>query len=136
MNKWGLNINGTTVRDVYPNAPGATTASLAAAQTVDSNQGSDMPSAEAGAVRPALNAMAGRGIMGQPLTWWAIIAAMLFALMYAAKRTGQASEFGNIKLSAYNILTITMAAMIGMALFKVLFTRVRVPGLSDFVMAA
>lgn len=75
------------------------------------------------------------GLFGQPLTWWAVLAALLFGLMFAAKKAGQDSEFGNLRLSFYNILTVTLAAAVGIGFLKVVFTRVTVPGLSTYIQA-
>lgn len=85
---------------------------------------------DGGAVAPS-----GRGLFGQPLTWWAVLAALLFGLMFVAKRAGQDSEFGNLRLSFYNILTVTLAAAVGIGFLKVVFTRVNVPGLSTYIQA-
>ncbi len=76
------------------------------------------------------------GGLGNPLVWWAVLVAMLFGLMFIAKRWGsEASEFASIKLSVYNIVVITLAAIIGINFFKMVFTRFKVPGLTTMVQA-
>lgn len=80
----------------------------------------------------------GSGLLGKPLSWWVILTALLFVLMWAAKKYGgpAAEEFRSIKLSVYNIVVITVAAMIGRAALRVVFNTVQVPGLTPFVNAA
>ncbi len=76
------------------------------------------------------------GSMGNPLIWFVTFLVLLFALMFIAKRFGsEASEFASIKLSFYNLVVIAFAAMIGINLFKMVFNRFKVPGLTTFVNA-
>lgn len=75
---------------------------------------------------------------GKHIVGWLIgLGVLLVALMYIAKRYGSESDaFSNIKLSAYNILIITLAYIIGGNLLKAVFARYRVPGISELVLAA
>lgn len=132
------------VASVYPGAGGGTTGTRASAASSDSTDDGPTGSAVmqvpsgAGVSGPVSGPGAGRvarGPLGQPLSWWGVLVALLFALMYVAGRVGKEGEFSNIKLSAYNILVITLAAMIGFGLFKVAFAKFRVPGLSTYVHA-
>lgn len=75
-------------------------------------------------------APAGGGLVG----WFSILAVYL-VLSFIAKKAGQAEEFKNIRLSAYNVLTITLAAIIGLTLVKVAFTKFPVPGITPLVQA-
>lgn len=75
------------------------------------------------------------GIIGQPLTWWATLIVVFIVLGMIAKKAGNESEFTNIRVSAYNILQVTLMAIIGIAGLKVVFTRFRVPGISTLVQA-
>ena len=129
---------------VYPGAGGGTTGTRASAASSDSVE--DGPAGSAVITAPGGAGLSGpvsgpglarvaRSPLGQPLSWWGVIAALLVALMYVAGRVGKEGEFSNIKLSAYNILVITLAAMIGFGLFKVTFAKFRVPGLSTYVHA-
>lgn len=86
-------------------------------------------------VPSAGSANPGGGIFGQPLTWWVVFAALLVGLMFAAKRAGQGSEFGNIKASVYNIAVISLAAAVGLGFLKVVFGKFQVPGLSTYIAA-
>lgn len=136
-------VNNTAfVRQVYPEAGGATVGTAASpltpyvagrasgfqprnTQVSDSGRGT---SAAAGA--PA------GGYVGHPLTWWFVLAILLVALMWFAERFGSEKEaFKNLRLSAYNIVVITLAAIVGLGVFKTVFGRFTVPGLSDFIAA-
>ena len=83
---------------------------------------------------------AGSGQLGgQPniLIAGVVFAALLFVLMFAAERVGsEGSDFKNVKVSFYNVLVIALAAIVGIPIFKFLFTKFQVPGLSQWVMAS
>jgi hypothetical protein len=75
------------------------------------------------------------GATGNTVTWWVSMAALLVLLMYSSQKFDGGGSYSNLKLSAYNILTITLAAIIGISLFKVLFTKFPVPGVSTIIHA-
>lgn len=131
---------GFPAGNLYPGA-GSTTGQRAGAQNPQTASGVNMGGAvEASAEKTTLAslplaALQVRGPLGQPVTWWVIIAASIFGLMVLAQRLGEDSEFGNIRMSVYNVVIISLAAIIGISFFKVLFTRFPVPGLSDLVAA-
>jgi hypothetical protein len=78
----------------------------------------------------------GNGVLGRPLSWWFLLAVLLVALMWTAQRFGNLGEdFKSVRLSVYNIVVITLAAMVGFGAFKVIFGRFQIPGLSDYVAA-
>lgn len=73
----------------------------------------------------------------RPFVFMIIIVVALFALMWIAERFGsEGKSFSNIKLSAYNVLVIGLAAAIGLVTFKAFFTRFPVPGATTFFNAA
>lgn len=118
--------NEVGARNVYPSAGGATTGTRAGAFTpyTSGSPGSEVAPNASG------------GFIGKPLSWWFIIVALTVALMWTAQRYGsEAEQFKNVRLSVYNIVVISLAAMIGFGAFKVIFGKVRVPGLSDYVQA-
>jgi hypothetical protein len=74
---------------------------------------------------------------GDPIKWWIAIAVLLVVLMWAAKRLGgDEGNYGNLRLSAYNIFVITLSAIIGLSTMKVLFTKYPVPGLTTVIMSS
>lgn len=128
-------VADTPARNIYPTASGSTTAVRASAQADDETQGTNDEARTVSPVAAAVAAAPTRGVMGQPLSWWLVLVGLLFGLMYVAGRVGKEGEFGNVKLSAYNVLVISLAAIIGIGFFKVVFARVRVPGLSTYIAA-
>ena len=128
--------NRVGARNIYPTAPGATIAQRASAMTPYASGSYSQDPDSAGSIQADGEAApATGGVLGQPLTWWVVLVVLLVALMFAAKRAGQGSEFGNIKLSLYNILTITLAAAVGVGFLKVVFSRFQVPGLTTYIQA-
>lgn len=124
--------NEVNVRNVYPAAGGPSIGQRGSAMTPYAAGGAQgaAGSEEAPGVAPAPG-----GVLGQPLTWWVVLVVLLVGLMFAAKRAGQGTDFGNIRLSFYNILTITLAAAVGIGFLKVVFSRFRVPGLTTYIQA-
>ena len=64
------------------------------------------------------------------------LAVLFIVLKFAAEESGNASDFGNIKIGIWNIVTITIAAVLGLTFAKYAFARIQVPGLSNLVAAA
>lgn len=122
--------NPTPARNVYPTAPGGTLGSAAGGAslvTTGPTAGADVP---AGA-----SDSAPRGVFGQPLAWWATLIVLFIALGYVGRKAGNESEFANLKLSAYNVLMITLAAIIGIVGLKALTAKLPIPGLSTVIAA-
>lgn len=122
--------NEVDARNIYPTAGGATTGTRASAFTPYT---AGQPGSE---VSPNGSSGATGGFFGKPLSWWFLILVLTVALMWVAQRYGNEKEgFKNVRLSVYNIVVISLAAMIGFGAFKVIFGKVKVPGLSEFVAA-
>jgi len=138
MNGYDRRVNYVPQRNIYPFLSGATLSQIAGAQsdyhaTTDAtsegirmvvNQTSTGADAQAKVANP--NA--------KPFLTWIILLALLIALMFTAQKFGssdQQRDFANIKLSAFNILVIGLAAVLGGAAFRLLFTRFYVPGVSE-----
>lgn len=122
--------NDVSARNVYGSASAPTLGQRGSAMSPYAQMGtggSTAPSAGA--------AMTGHGVFGKPLTWWVVLAVILVALMFAAKKAGAESEFGNVRASFYNITVITLAAAVGIGFLKVVTGRFQVPGLSTYVAA-
>src|SRR6267142_4689337 len=92
-------VNITTVRDVYRGADGGTTATLGAASSPDTYAAPR----RTGAAAVAAPRVGGGGIM-----WWVGLAIIVVLMLFAARKTGQAEEFKNLRASTYNILFITL----------------------------
>lgn len=127
--------NSVAAKNVYPKTPGATTATRASAGSPYSGVGAQGSGDAAQALTDMPAAVSG-GALGKPFSWWFVLVAMLVALMYAAQRFGsQSEEFRTIRLSVYNVLVIALSATIGIAFFKVVFSRWQVPGLTPLILA-
>lgn len=126
--------NDVGARNVYGGASGATLGQRSSAMSPYARMGVSSVSGNSDVVDAGASST-GAGLFGKPVTWWIVILALLFALMFVAKKAGQESEFSNVRLSAYNIATITLAAVVGIGFLKVVFGRFQVPGLSTYVAA-
>lgn len=132
-----MDTNFTPMRNLYPGAGGGTTATLGAAGSPDSfapNYAGTISDETAPAVdTPAPGTVGG-------LAWWVGIAIVFGLILFTAKKTGQATEFSNVRISTYNVLFITLVAILGFTSLKVLAVKTRgVPllrGFSDVVLAA
>lgn len=122
--------NPVPARNVYPTAPGGTLGSAtggASLVTTGPTAGGDQPAGAASA--------APQGILGQPLAWWATLIVLFIVLGYVGKKAGNENEFANLKLSAYNVLMITLAAIIGIVGLKALTAKLPIPGLTTVIAA-
>lgn len=61
--------------------------------------------------------------------------ALLILLMFAAKNLGEGEEFRNIKVSFYNVMVIGLAVIVSIPVYKYLFSKLPVPGISAWVKA-
>lgn len=137
-NIFDSDVNNTVnTRSVYPEGRGPTTAGRAGAMTpytagtFRASDGGDANSLTDSGAAPESG-----GVLGKPVSWWIVLVLATVGLMYSAQRFGsQGEDFKTIKLSVYNIIVITLAAMIGFGAFKVIFGRFKVPGWSDYVAA-
>jgi len=136
----GQAVNQTTLRSIYPDAPGSTVGGAATSSNVgDYTTGSSPNVGYTGGVVGSISqgsatvTGASRGLFGRPITWYVTLIVLFFALSFVAKKAGGEEDFKNISLSGYNFLTITITAMLGFTLAKVLVNKFPVPGLTDFV---
>lgn len=63
------------------------------------------------------------GFGGSPAVSWLSLAFLLVVLMFFAQRYDGGGNYSNLKLSAYNIFTVSLASIIGISLFKVASTK-------------
>lgn len=147
FNAPGGAINNVPARNVYPGLGGATLGVTASATSGYSYSGgaagyADMDREEGDVGPGGRMAMTGnsdvemavqKGAEGNPLHYWLLLLVLLVGFMYAVQKTG-GEGFGNIRLSAYNILVISFAAILGISFWKTVFTRVPVPGVTTIVM--
>ena len=109
------------MRSVYPGAKGETQGT-APNTTV---QAATTPEVK-GASEPKTN----------PLIWWGILIALFVGLMFLGKQVGGVEPFSNVKMSAYNVVIITLCALIGLSGLKALAVRYKIDGLSELIISA
>lgn len=129
---FGVDINYSSARDVYPTAPGGTTSSAAGAMTA--NVGVSSGSADGGATVAAGGT--GFSTSGRTLWWWVGFMVFLLVMVFVARKAGGEEDFRNIRPTMYNFLTITLTAIVGIVGMKVIAARWRIPGASDLILAA
>lgn len=128
----GVNtVNVVKANNIYPSYPGS--GSLGVEATMPYPQAVTGSGQNTNDNNPA-SVAAAVGATGQPLAWWVALAAVLVALMYFSTKYDDGS-YANLRASAYNIFTVTLAAIVGISLFKLLFTKFPVPGLSTIVLS-
>jgi hypothetical protein len=137
-----LGVNDFPRRGLYPTAAGPTLGTRSTSLTPYDLQDEGGPASESGAIvdgnvttDPGSAGVNSAGIIGQPLSWWFVLVALLVGTMFAAKKLGAGEEFRNVKMSVYNVIVISLAAIIGIGFFKVAFNKFKVPGLTTFINA-
>lgn len=76
------------------------------------------------------------GGQASPLMGLVVFVLMIVALTYIFGRYGGEGAFSNIKGSAYNVLLISLVAVAGIPVWKYAFTRIKVPGVSTWVLSS
>lgn len=127
-----LDVNTFNLRNVYPTAMGMTTGQNGSSMD---QQVSDVAPSNGNAPTPVDQA-AMIGGQGSAVIAGVIFLALLVGLMFLAKRLGTDENFSSIKPSAYNVLTISLAALVGLPIWKYIFTRFPIPGISTWALAA
>jgi hypothetical protein len=123
-------VNFLPGRNVYPGMDGGTLATLGSASSPDAYNSSGAGGSEQLAPPPAVDTPPS-GVGG--LAWWVGIVMVIGLIMFAAKKTGNAGEFSNLRASTYNILLITLVAVVGLTGLKIMASKIKnVPGLSGF----
>ena len=74
-------------------------------------------------------------LAGEPVAWWLAIIGVIIAIKFFAEKGGDGSQFANIKVGFWNLLTITLTAVIGLTFLKWVFGIYKVPGLSPIIEA-
>jgi hypothetical protein len=133
-------VDELTMRAVYPTAPGLTVGQAVAVPAAQPlNQQSDGTGPQSGAAvstSPAVTKAVAVASTGSPLVWLFLMIGLLVLLMVLARYTSEASEFAQIRPTFYNVLIISLAAVIGINIFKTVFTIFPVPGLTAIFMNA
>lgn len=134
-----LDVNTVNLRNMYPTAIGQTVSqSGTSANQSPSPAGvaaNGQAASNAGAATP-VDVAASIGGQGSAIVGGLVFLGLLVGLMFFARRVGEGEGFSNIKLSAFNVLVISLAALVGLPVWKYVFTRFPVPALSTWALAA
>lgn len=127
---WNIaNNNGTTLRDVYPTAVGQTIAQAATGGATPGGRAMMVPGGpNADAQKAAMIGGQGNIVIGG-----LVFFGLVFGLMILATKIGGSDDFKSLKPSVYNVLTIGLAATAGIPVFKYIFAKFPVPGVSAWV---
>lgn len=127
-----LDVNSVNLRNVYGTALGNTTGQIgsSANQSAVPRGGGAVPTNQGDV---AANQALSIGGQANPVIGGVVFLALLIGLAFIARRIGTVDEFKNIRVSPYNVLIASMAAIIGIPVWKWAFTRFPVPGVSTWV---
>lgn len=112
---------------------GGTTASAGGAMTTSTS--TLVPDPATGGATPTVATANPVKMSGNTIWWWMGALGLLAAMVFTARKVGGPDEFRNIRPSVYNVLTITLTAIIGIVGLKVLAAKYRIPGASDIILA-
>lgn len=76
----------------------------------------------------------GAAVLGVPVTYLVGLIVLLFGFKLFAEHSDDINP-EDIRIGGYNLLAVTVTAITGITLFKVIFAKFRVPGLSDLILA-
>lgn len=128
---YGPDTNFVPQRNVYPDAGGGTLGTLASAGSPDTTMYAMDPSTGQSGNTVAAPSAPDMSPGGHPLTWWLGIGVLVAVIMIAARKTGNADEFSNLRASTYNVVLITAISILGITAAKIGAAKVKgVPGLS------
>lgn len=122
-------INYMPLRNIYPTAGRETLGQIATGDSPGPTPGS-LEAGTSGEVEDALAV----GGQANPLVGFLVFLALVAATMWIAHRVGAADgQFSNLKASAYNALMVGWLAILAIPVWKFVFTRFKVPGVSTWV---
>lgn len=126
----GADINTIAAGNLYPGT-GPTVASAAGAMTMSTNAA--VPGDDGGQTVVTGGSSVSSG---NSLAWWFGLFALLLVIVFASHRAGGPDDFKNIRPTFYNFITISLTSIVGIVGFKVIFSKWRIPGVSDIILAA
>lgn len=131
------NVLDAPAGNLYPGY-GATLGDFAAATSMFGRGGDSAPEPTPGGVADGptdeISKAAAVGAQGNPIVALLAFAAMLVLLMWGAHKVGSDEDFKNIRMSFFNVFVIGWAAILGIWGWKIVFTRIKVPGFSTIVL--
>lgn len=130
------NVNAVYARNIYGSASGPTIGNMHSPMTpYEVTPVTQAGNTDANGGTAPVNKSSAAGFMGQPLSWFLVLIVMLVGLKFVASKLGGDEEFKSIRVSVHNVIIISLAAVIGIGFFKVVFNRWPVPGLTTYINA-
>jgi hypothetical protein len=127
-----LDVNTINMRNAYPTGLGNTTGIAGSANNqtgVPYSRMSQVPNTGGAVDSPEVSHSLSVGGQANPVIGGIVFLALIVGLAFL-------EEFRNIRVSPYNVLIVSMAAIIGMPIWKYVFTKFPVPGVSTWVASA
>lgn len=127
-----LDVNTVNQRNLYPAAMGVTIGQSAGANNqtaIPSVAGATPSASDSSEVAKSVSI----GGQASPVIGALVFIALIVALSFLSKRIGEETSFSNIRVSPFNILIVSLAAIIGIPVWKYAFTKLPVPGVSTWV---
>ena len=119
------------MRNLYPAALGATVGQTGGA--MNQSAAHRVNGVTGGSGDAETNAAVTVGGQANPAIGALVFIGLIVGLAFVAKRVGTETGFSNIRVSPFNVLVISLAAIIGVPVWKYVFTKVPVPGVSTWV---
>lgn len=111
------------MRSVYPGAQGKTA-------------GTDLNTTKQEALMPKITAETAAKNKPNPLIFWGILVCFFLGLMFLARQLGGVESFSNIKMTAYNVVIISLCAVVGISAMKAAALPFKGNGFADVILAA
>ena len=127
-----MSVAELRISDLYRGAGGSPTLSTSA------TAGATRPGVDEGGeggVPPELAGAFASIAVSRPIYGFLVLAGMLVLLGFAARKYGTVEEFRDVRLSVYNVLIISLAAIIGINFWKIVFTKFPVPHITPVILA-
>lgn len=76
------------------------------------------------------------GVIGKPSMWWITFAVVFALFVWFSRKYDTGQNFSNIKMSVWNGLFLTFFIVLMLNLLKVFAAKVKIPGVSELILAA
>lgn len=107
------------------------------APSMDMGGGGMAPGGGSAGVGQAVSrASANNNVGTKPATSWLMFFVVFVIFVWVAKRYDKGGNFANVRLSIYNGVFLTLWIVLILNFLKVLAAKVKIPGLSELILAA
>jgi hypothetical protein len=127
-----LDVNTVNQRNLYPAALGVTVGQQAGANNQAAIGGVQNATPSAGDSAEVSRAVSIGG-QASPAIGALVFIGLIVGLAFLARKIGEETEFRNVRVSPFNVMIISLAAIIGVPVWKYAFTKFPIPGVSTWV---